>query len=179
MLLEMCENNIFEGQKVSLIEMLDCREKRVYKQTELLENYPNNTLICATLNLPGEVKNNDFWSEAFIRHTDFLIDESFSNKICAGKVDLLKTGPERLIVVDESPIKTKEILIAFENKQKIGRLFDLDVIYLEDSQLKQVSRQDLGLPPRKCFICEDVAKNCSRSRKHSIIEMQQEMVNWL
>lgn len=35
-----------------------------------------------------------------------------------------------------------------------------------------ISRSDLNLASRRCLICEDDAKACGRSRKHSIEEMQ-------
>ena len=38
--------------------------------------------------------------------------------------------------------------------------------------IKSISRSDLDLPSRQCLICEDDAKACGRSRKHSIEEMQ-------
>ena len=35
-----------------------------------------------------------------------------------------------------------------------------------------ISRRDLGQSPRKCFICDRPAKECARSRRHSVAEMQ-------
>lgn len=67
--------------------------------------------------------------------------------------------------------EVKEIAIDFENNDDIGRFFDIDVIAGERN--KSISLTDLGLEPRKCFVCGNLAKNCARSRKHSVNELQQ------
>ena len=42
--------------EVSLMEMLDARERRARRQRELLEQY-RQTLLCFTMNIAGPVKN--------------------------------------------------------------------------------------------------------------------------
>ena len=42
--------------EVSLMEMLEARERRVLRQRELLEQY-GKTLLCFTMNIAGPVKN--------------------------------------------------------------------------------------------------------------------------
>ena len=46
---------MFNGEKVTLLEMLDAREQRA-TQKELLETAPEASLLSATMNIPGEVK---------------------------------------------------------------------------------------------------------------------------
>ena len=48
---------MFNGEKVTLLEMLDAREQRAATQKELLETAPEASLLSATMNIPGEVKN--------------------------------------------------------------------------------------------------------------------------
>ena len=50
----------------------------------------------------------------------------------------------------------------------LGRLFDIDVL---DAGGKKLSREGLGLPPRKCLLCEQPAHACARSRTHTVMEL--------
>lgn len=70
----------------------------------------------------------------------------------------------------------KQKMMAIEQTQSIGRLFDLDVLVMANGQMKGLSRRELGLPTRRCLICEEDAKECGRSRKHSVEEMQMKIV---
>ena len=47
---------MFNGEKVTLLEMLDAREQRVATQKELLETAPEASLLSATMNIPGSEK---------------------------------------------------------------------------------------------------------------------------
>lgn len=42
--------------EVSLAEMLEARERRVFRQQELMRAYPGMTLVCFTMNIAGPVK---------------------------------------------------------------------------------------------------------------------------
>ena len=55
-----------------------------------------------------------------------------------------------------------------EDGEKIGRLYDIDVIGVDKLP---VSRSDFGMPERKCLICGSPAHVCSRSRKHTTEEL--------
>ena len=48
-----------------------------------------------------------------------------------------------------------------------ARLLDIDVMDKDGT----VSRKELGLDARKCLICDDDAKVCARSQKHSMEEL--------
>ena len=47
-----------EGERVTLEEMLDVREKRVAIQRELLSSQKEDSLLMALMNIPGPIKNN-------------------------------------------------------------------------------------------------------------------------
>lgn len=49
----------------------------------------------------------------------------------------------------------------------LGRCLD---VYDESSI--SISRQNFGLVMRKCYICNDIAHNCIRSKKHSKDEVK-------
>lgn len=58
---------MFNGEKVTLLEMLDAREQRAATQKELLETAPEASLLSATMNIPGEVKKFAHFNGCFFR----------------------------------------------------------------------------------------------------------------
>ncbi len=69
----------------------------------------------------------------------------------------------------ESSKVVKLSTILFEENNKIGRLFDADVLIKGKPAL---SRQELEYSSRRCYLCNRPAKECARSRRHSVEEMQ-------
>ena len=51
-------------------------------------------------------------------------------------------------------------------------ILDLDVLELVEGIPCPISRRQLGLAPRQCFLCQADAKQCARSRQHSVADMQ-------
>ena len=41
--------------------------------------------------------------------------------------------------------------------------------------MKDLSRNQLGISGRSCFICGSPAKECARARKHSVEQLQEEV----
>ena len=80
------------------------------------------------------------------------------------------TGPEAFFCVDMPALKLKEITCRIEDRNSLGRLFDLDVI---DTDFTKVERSELGKAERKCLICGNEAKVCSSRRIHSVKELQE------
>lgn len=66
----------------------------------------------------------------------------------------------------------KKLTVQIEETHPFGRLYDIDVYGMDG---KGISRQELGLPVRKCLICDKDAKICGRSRSHSVEELQQKV----
>ncbi|AYW48231.1 citrate lyase holo-[acyl-carrier protein] synthase [Tetragenococcus osmophilus] len=162
---------VFSGPSVSLGEMLDAREMRASRQEEFLQKYPEATLLLATMNIPGEVKNSAVLSRAFSQMVVQIKQELSSYSIITSAEYNLKTGPEFYLVADISPAALKEKMVGLEENYTYGRLFDLDIHYIKDG-LQSLSRQDIGFSPRRCLICQRNAKECGRERRHSIEEMQ-------
>ena len=78
------------------------------------------------------------------------------------------TGPEALFAVEAPSDELKRALIVLETAEPLGRLWDLDVI---DPRLGALSRRSLGLPVRRCIVCDEAAHACARSRAHSLAEL--------
>ena len=62
----------------------------------------------------------------------------------------------------------KRALVDLETVDPLGRLWDLDVT---DPKLGALSRRGLGLPVRRCIVCDQPAHACARSRAHSLPEL--------
>ena len=79
-----------------------------------------------------------------------------------------RTGPEAFLCVDADALDVKRLLVPLEDASKLGRLYDIDIIGRDG---KKISRSDIGKPGRTCLLCERPARECSRSRTHSVSEL--------
>lgn len=152
-----------------LKEILEAREKRACTQRELINTF-KTTLISFTLNIPGEEKNNDVFTKVHEKGI-YLLEEELRKQninIIHKMVNKTPAGLEAFFNVDGDSVLIKKITVSIEEKKQVGRLFDLDIFTAEG---KQVSRSEIGLPPRKCLLCDENAKVCARSRKHSTEEL--------
>lgn len=156
---------------VSLIEMLDARERRACHQQELLEQF-HMPIISFTMNIAGPVKNNPDIRRGFDFGNLWLKrDLEFAGIDCIHFEEIsLKTGNEAFYVVNSGPLKLKRLTADLEEECALGRLFDLDVIKVNG---EKVEREELGLDVRRCLICGKPAKECARSRTHSVEELQE------
>ena len=84
-------------------------------------------------------------------------------------------GPELMELVGLAPEELKRRMTGIEQDHPLGRLADLDVLGRGDAAPRSVSRTELGLPPRRCLICDGEAKACARSRAHTVYEMQEKI----
>ncbi|WP_346961929.1 triphosphoribosyl-dephospho-CoA synthase CitG [Clostridium sp.] len=158
-------------------EFLNHREKRVIHQEQLLRNTLGGvTLATVRVNYPGIEKSNHITdSIAKIVCEDIFL---FHNKnIIYKEVYKNREGIIGHFIFNIENIEVKRNLIYMEENHILGRCVDIDVYYLEDGDpmmpaLNGVSRSDLGLESRKCFLCEEEARVCSRSQKHNIEDIK-------
>lgn len=154
--------------EVTLLQMLDARENRVRKQTELLSRF-RKPLICFTMNIAGPEKNNPLITEGF-RMGQALAEAQLAGLPVLHREEVLAdTGCEGYYVVDADTAPLKALMAEIEDASPVGRLFDLDVL---DLQGKKVCREALGLPGRKCLICGNPVYLCSSRRSHSVEALQ-------
>lgn len=156
--------------QVTLAEMLDAREKRAFRQQELLNQY-HSTMICFTMNIAGPVKNSPLILRGF----------QLGKRLLEERMEMLEikpihyeetnevTGSEAFYILNQEALLIKRLTSDVEDDSELGRLFDMDVLK-PDGQ--KVDRTELGLPPRCCLVCGKPAKECSRSRAHSVYELQ-------
>ena len=131
-------------------------------------------MIAAKLNIPGPIKNNPTIKKFFIDKLT-IFEAQLAVKYQFQMVEQWldeSTGPERFYLVDGPAAQVKQLTTEFEEAQAAHRLFDLDVLSRQNNQTISISRTELGLPKRQCLICGQPAKECARSRRHSVAELQ-------
>ena len=154
--------------EVSLLEILDAREKRVQTQRRLLDTY-QKPLLCFTMNIPGPEKLNRDVKIGFFIGNRLLTDSLKGHKVLHRQIHTAPTGCEAFYVVDMPARELKQLTIEIEDSDAVGRLFDMDVL---DTDGQKLDRESLGFPRRKCLICEKDAVICGSSRAHSVEELQ-------
>lgn len=156
--------------EVSLLDMLDARERRVHHQQELLERY-HKPLICFTMNIAGPIKDSPLIRRGFARGQQLLRQQFFRAKLSPLHTDAHceATGCETFYVLDADPMTIKKFTTDIEDATPLGRLFDMDVLRPDGTK---VDREELKLAGRRCLICGGPAKVCSSRRIHTVSELQ-------
>ncbi|HBH12024.1 MAG: putative apo-citrate lyase phosphoribosyl-dephospho-CoA transferase [Clostridiales bacterium 38_11] len=160
----------------SMAKLLDDKEERYKKQTEMivLNKLP---VISFTINKPGTEKNNEIIKNIFasgLKEIESVLSVNnieIMDRYCSS--DGL-SGPIIILSINFNPNKIKEWMVDIENNHPIGRLLDIDVI---DEQRGHISRINLGFEARKCLICNDYAKICSRSQRHDMGDVLKKFYN--
>lgn len=176
------KHSLFEsGSLVNLMDMLDAREERLHVQQtffQALNPKADGSLLLMTMVIPGPIKANQPLNQAFDEMLAYIKKELKEKDRIKELKREKKTGLEYYVLSPLSPREMKKIMVDIEEKHPLGRLFDLDVLFLnEDGEVEGTSRTQLGLPVRRCFVCDRPAKECGRSRRHSVEELQQEISN--
>lgn len=148
-----------------LLDILNSREERAYKQLNILKDY-HNSLVSFTLNIPGAVKDSDIYRKIHKEGLKEILKRLYSANLEEKYLEEINkiTGPEAYISVDIDSTQLKRWMVGIENHHPLGRIFDIDVF---DPDHKQVSRSSLGLESRGCLICDKDARICMREESHS------------
>ena len=150
---------------ITLEQLLRSRDERAALQQSFLQEHPEGTLLCLTVQLPGEVKRD----ERSLRVAESAV-EAIREMFPERKAELLRdlpTGFEGYFVVPLEPLDAKRAAIGIEDEHPLGRLMDIDVITADGP----VSRSAVGAPERRCLICSQPARYCMRARSHSPEEL--------
>lgn len=156
----------FKGEEQSLKDILRAREIRVQYQEYLLNKY-KNTVISYKLNIPGPIKYNSLVKQIFDEGLTIFkskLDQCLFKNL-KEKTMYENSGPEYFGVFDAEPEKIKRLTTLIEETHPLGRLFDFDVLAPSGLQL---SREEIGMKPRKCLLCGKNAFECGRSRSHEV-----------
>ncbi|WP_272687095.1 MULTISPECIES: citrate lyase holo-[acyl-carrier protein] synthase [Providencia] len=158
-----------EQLEISLPELLQSRDNRQARQHQWIGLH-QVTLISFTVVFPGPVKDNHLVRLIFNQGLNALKQVAQRRQwvLLAQQSFALSTGPECFVAVDANAIEVKHALIEAEALSHVGRLWDFDVF---DAEGRQYSRAKLGLPARRCLLCEKEAKICARERIHPLNEI--------
>lgn len=148
-------------------DILAEREERVYVQEELIKKY-DSSLICIRVNYPGVIKN-DYVSIGIMKILCDMVIREFRNHILYKNFNMTAEGPILTLVVDELAMDIKNRTVGIEENHPLGRFVDIDVY---DKYNRSLSRKDLGLDRRRCYICDNYAHICVRQRQHSEKEIK-------
>ena len=153
-------------QTVDLIQVLEAREHRAQRQQALLAQY-GLPLVSFSMNIAGPVKNTPRIRRGFQLGRRMLLEQlrlSGIQVVWEEQTDAV-TGVETLMVVQTGAEKAKQIACAIEEHAPLGRLYDMDVIGTDGRKLERQGS-------RRCLICGRSARECARSRAHSVEELQ-------
>ena len=154
-----------EGRAVALDDILAARDARVARQQAM--QAAGGVLLSLTLVAPGAVKRSPLLDAIFAAALAALRPLVDDARARIEAVD--DSGHHALYLLDGEARDWKTRMLALENRAPLSRLWDIDII---DRDGVAVSRRDLGLPPRRCLICDADAKTCARERRHSIAALQ-------
>ncbi|WP_368486546.1 citrate lyase holo-[acyl-carrier protein] synthase [Spiroplasma sp. DGKH1] len=148
------------------------REQHYLLQQQLVNKYQAG-LLTVNLNIPGAHKQQPQYHHFFqtiIKPQLFAFLQSKGINYQTSQEIYDETGDYLVIVLPQlaNYLHMKELLIAFEMKAKIYQLLDFDIY---DQHLQAISRQQLNLPMRKCYLCAEPAKWCARQKTHLISEL--------
>lgn len=161
--------------EISLNEILAAKEQRVQKQQALLSQF-QRPLICFTMNIAGPEKCNDHIIWGFRLGNQWLRVQLSDLSVLHYEEQILPTGCEGYYVVDAPAELLKQRMLQIEDSAPVARLFDMDVL---DCAGQKLERGDFAYPPRRCFICDQPAHICGRSRTHSVEQLQKKTAQLL
>ena len=146
---------------MSLTAILDDRERRWQTKQTLARRF-RSCVLSLCLNIPGADKNPPGAERAFA-----LLCAALRNACCSAIVhEVTGHGADGSYWLMASPLPgsvLKHMAVRLEREHPLGRLADIDVI---TSACEPVSRADLGLAPRSCFLCGEPATLCRQRKLH-------------
>lgn len=154
-----------QGRAVAPLTLLAQRESRAKLLEELAHEYPGETLISFKLNIPGPIKTSPILAMVFAEGLSAITH-------CLDQPELLDRtslagGPEAILKTPAPAKEVKQAMVALEDSTRLARLYDIDV----HSAGQAVSREELGLHPRRCLLCGQSARYCGRARTHTLEEL--------
>lgn len=160
----------FFSMEITLEQLLQSRDNRYARQCALVREYPDKTLVCLTVVLPGSVKR-DARSLKVAEAAVETVLEVLHPQV--HELYDLETGYEGYFIIDGSPEDVKRSCCLIEDTHPYGRLMDLDVLEAEGDSVVPMSRERVGQEPRRCLVCDRPARECMRAHTHDYGEIVQ------
>ncbi len=151
--------------KNNILRARDQREEQLHK---LLQRFSGMTVIQLSLNIPGPVKQvpgslslHD-WGKGRLMRRVAAIDLVYT------AIDVL--GPVAFYTTRLAAPEAKRLCCEIEESHPFARLLDCDVY---DAHGNACDRAGLGLPQRRCLVCDEAARDCMRVKRHSPEEIKE------
>ncbi len=150
--------------EVTLNQILNARDERAKKQKSIFSRF-KYPLISFTMNIAGPIKTSPLIERAFYEGIKLLKENLIYEEIAYEDIAIEITGCEAMFSVNADASKLKDICICIEDSLSIGRLFDMDVIDIDE---KKLERKNV----RGCLVCGAPGRTCAAGRVHSVNELQ-------
>ncbi|MBQ7455901.1 MAG: citrate lyase holo-[Clostridia bacterium] len=152
--------------EVTLEQVLFARETRARRQQELLSAF-GMPLVCFTLNIAGPVKVDAYSRYAFAEGRARLIEglKTMGWPVLHSEDISCEAGFGLMAVVNAKAEAVKRLCVQLEERDSLGRLFDMDVLAPDGSKLERGSE-------RKCLVCGQPGRGCASRRVHPVSELQ-------
>jgi holo-ACP synthase CitX len=164
--------------------MAQAREHRASVQRAMLTK-TGQVLVSFMLNIPGPVKTGALYDTAFdegVRRIRAAVADI--GAVCKTEISSrLFTGSEYYALLKADAYEVKRALCKAEEEDALGRLFDIDVLYLPAETAAgatasagagvpvKIGRSDIGMSERRCLLCDNDAHACARARTHTVTEI--------
>lgn len=164
-----------EDKPISLAEMLDAREKRAsIRRAFFCKNKEGISLLQITVNIPGSLKNSNMIRDIYREAIRAVLEIFPQAHLLPSSSEDRITGPEAYLSLSLSGEEIKRESCHLEDNHILGRLWDIDVFTDTNHSL---SRSEIALNGRICYLCDRPAHECSRSKRHSLEEIQEHIKN--
>jgi holo-ACP synthase CitX len=163
------------GARARLLAAREAREERIRRLCAAL---PGGCLVAVGLSVPGADKAPRGSGRAVALAVSLLAERCAAAGIAAGPAagasggaaggpDDSALGPFAALAVTAPPERTKALCVELEGALPWGRVLDLDVYAAAGgSGLRELGRAALGLPGRRCLLCDEPARECILLRRH-------------
>ena len=143
--------------------ILNAREERINNLKRHMRG--NYSYIIVKANYPGNNKNG-LGVSLIINYFKSLIMKKFQCNDVWFYPSL--DGDYYIIEFEIDKIELKKELVEIEESDRLGRFIDLDVY---QGSLISVSRLDIGYSKRKCYLCDNDAIICARTKAHKTSDL--------
>lgn len=151
--------------EIRLEDILVSRERRWNKRIELSKRCESliSISLCVPMLFRGGKKEKDALRNKCVLIEKLLVKEGFPIE---GREELDGADGLTVYLLSKGDERLKRFCVELEETLPNGRLLDIDV-----TSKTPLGRKELGLQPRKCFICQEPAAECVSAERHSRLEI--------
>ncbi len=154
----------YEKLKSDILRARDQRHETLSGVSACLKQ---GSVIQLALNIPGADKR-PAGSNELLRWGAKQLEKRFS-QLSLEYFDVDALGPWAIFQTLAEAARVKRICCELEEQQDFARLIDIDVFSRDGHTY---DRQALGLPQRRCLICDSPAKECMRAGLHTFEQLK-------